>query len=56
MDISKDTFVSILERMATYGTAPEEGCSVFGVGYENVFLKLKNKDLIEQFRSGMLSE
>ncbi|HHY90669.1 MAG TPA: DUF2791 family P-loop domain-containing protein [Clostridiales bacterium] len=56
MDISKDTFVSILERMATYGTAPEEGCSVFGVGYENVFLKLKNKYLIEQFRRGMSSE
>ncbi|NLY42551.1 MAG: DUF2791 family P-loop domain-containing protein [Clostridiaceae bacterium] len=56
MYISKETFISMLERMATYGTAPEEGCSVFGVGYENAFSRLKSKYLVEQFKRGMSSE
>ncbi len=56
MYISKETFISMLERMATNGTAPEEGCSVFGVGYEDAFSRLKNKYLVEQFKRGMSSE
>ncbi len=56
MQISKETFVSMLERMASFGTAPEQGCSIFGVGYEDAFLKVKNKYLIDQFERGTSSE
>jgi hypothetical protein len=34
-------YLSILETMATHGVAPAEGCSLFGVGYEDVFRRLK---------------
>ena len=56
MNITKETMMSMLERMASYGTAPEEGCSIFGVGYEEAFSKIKNKYLVEQFNRGVSSE
>lgn len=33
-------YISILETMASNGVAPASGCSLFGVGYENVFARL----------------
>ena len=48
--------IKAFERMAQYGTAPEDGCSRFGVGYENAFERLKARYLIGQFSRGDSSE
>ncbi|MEQ8187744.1 MAG: BREX system ATP-binding domain-containing protein [Candidatus Eremiobacterota bacterium] len=56
MDISKDTFITMLERMASFGSAPDEGCSIFGVGYEDAFARIEHKYLNEQFTRGTSSE
>lgn len=56
MDLSRDDFINILERMASYGTAPEDGCSLFGVGYEDAYLRIKQKYLCGQFKRGASSE
>jgi len=48
--------MEMLERMASNGTAPEDGCSIFGVGYEEAFSRIRNKYLIEQFSRGTSSE
>lgn len=56
MEITKDEFLNIIERMAQNGTAPEYGCSYFGIGYEDAYNRIKNKYLIDQFNRGMSSE
>jgi len=56
VNISKEKFITMLERMASNGTAPDEGCSVFGVGYEDAFERIKKKYLTEQFSRGTSSE
>ena len=56
MDISKDTFITMVERMASFGSAPDEGCSIFGVGYEDAFVRIEHKYLNEQFTRGTSSE
>lgn len=42
MSIAPELLLANLERMASYGTAPENGCSSFGVGYEEAFSTLKD--------------
>jgi len=44
--------LSIIENMASYGTAPEEGCSLFGVGYEQEFRQLRRTYLERRFANG----
>jgi len=56
MEISKQKFISMLTRMAQHGTAPDEGCSIFGVGYEHAYERLKKEYLEEQFSMGISSE
>jgi hypothetical protein len=56
MDVSRDTFITMLERMASFGSAPDEGCSIFGVGYEEAFARIQNKYFKEQFSRGTSSE
>lgn len=56
MNLSKDDFINMLERMASYGTAPENGCSLFGVGYEEAYLRIRKKYLEEQFGRGVSAE
>lgn len=46
----------MFERMASFGTAPEEGCNIFGVGYEEAFSRIKSKYFNEQFKRGTSSE
>lgn len=40
MPYSKEQLAKIFRRMASNGTAPEEGCELFGVGYETAFKML----------------
>ena len=56
MHISRDVIIRMFERMASHGTAPEEGCSIFGVGYEDAYSRIKKKYLEEQFGRGTSSE
>lgn len=46
----------ILERIAETGTAPEEGCSLFGVGYERAFERLTDVYLDRAFDRGHSAE
>lgn len=48
--------LSMIETMAQNGTAPEEGCSLFGVGFDAAFEKLRNKYIRDQFKRGRSSE
>lgn len=44
--------VAMFEKMAENGHAPPEGCSLFSVGYEDAFRRLRDKYLIERFSRG----
>ena len=44
-------YIGILETMASNGVAPAEGCSLFGVGYENVFERLNKVYLQDRIAS-----
>lgn len=35
--------INAIEQMAELGTAPEEGCVLFGVGYEEAFERIRVK-------------
>jgi hypothetical protein len=48
--------LDILERIAENGTAPEEGCSLFGVGYEQAFARLTDVYLDRAFSRGRSAE
>ncbi len=48
--------VDILRHMAPTGQPPVEGCSVFGVGYEDGFENLKREYIKEQFNKGNSAE
>lgn len=48
--------LTIIESMAAHGTAPEEGCSLFSVGYEDAFSRLKNTFLRRGFDRGASTE
>ena len=56
MELSRDDFINMLERMASYGTAPESGCSLFGVGYEDAYSRIRKKYIEGQFERGISSE
>ena len=51
-----DSVLNILERMAENGTAPDEGCSLFGVGYEDAFERLTRVYLDKAFARGRSAE
>src|SRR3954468_5115119 len=48
--------IAMIERMAEYGTAPSDGCALFGVGYEEAFERLRNKYLEARFERGDSAE
>ena len=48
--------IGIFEDMAMFGTAPEDGCSLFGVGYDDVFARLKDTYLVNRFTRGGSAE
>ncbi len=48
--------ISAIERMAELGTAPDEGCQLFGVGYEEAFERLKQKYIEQRFSRGGSAE
>lgn len=48
--------LAMIERMAEYGTAPSDGCRLFGVGYEDAFARLKRKYLEARFARGDSAE
>lgn len=48
--------LAMIERMAEYGTAPNDGCALFGVGYEDAFERLKRKYLEARFARGDSAE
>lgn len=48
--------IGMLEQMAETGTAPDEGCSLFGVGYATAFSRLKEVYLEGAFQKGRSAE
>src|SRR5690349_9858359 len=40
------------ERLAMHGTAPVDGCSVLGVGYDDAFERLRRRFIIDRFDRG----
>src|SRR5690606_26313922 len=44
--------IRIYERMASSGTAPEDGCRLFGVGYEDAYERLRRTYLRRRFERG----
>lgn len=48
--------IDLLERMAETGTAPADGCQLFGVGYEDAFERLKETYLTRGFERGRSTE
>jgi hypothetical protein len=48
--------IGMFERLAEHGHAPEEGCKLFGVGYDDAFERLKQKYLIQRFGRGGSAE
>ncbi|MFN8517274.1 MAG: BREX system ATP-binding domain-containing protein [Thermomicrobiales bacterium] len=48
--------IAMIERMAEYGTAPSDGCALFGVGYEEAFARLRDKYLDARFARGDSAE
>jgi len=47
---------AIIERLAEHGTAPLEGCHLFGVGYEDAFARLKKTYLEGRLSRGGSAE
>lgn len=48
--------IALIERLAEYGTAPSDGCALFGVGYEEAFARLRAKYLDARFARGDSAE
>ena len=48
--------LDILERIAETGTAPTDGCHLFGVGFEDAFERLKKKYLEGRIARGGSAE
>lgn len=48
--------VTILEQMVDYGQAPDDGCNLFGVGYEQAFSDLRDLYLTRRFQAGRAAE
>lgn len=48
--------VQLLARMAETGTAPQDGCTLFGVGYEGTFESLRETYLVDRFNRGRAAE
>lgn len=52
----RDRLRRMLIEMASTGTAPEEGCSLFGVGYDDALERIKQLYLMEFFDRGDSAE
>lgn len=48
--------IAMLERMAEHGTAPESGCTLFGVGFEDAFERLRRVYIERRFQRGGSAE
>jgi hypothetical protein len=48
--------IGAIEQMAELGTAPDEGCALFGVGYEDAFERLRMKYIEQRFSRGSSAE
>jgi hypothetical protein len=48
--------IAMIERMAEYGTAPSDGCALFGVGYDEAFERLRSRYLQARFARGDSAE
>ncbi|HID31057.1 MAG TPA: hypothetical protein EYP19_13790, partial [Desulfobacterales bacterium] len=48
--------IDLYEKLAEHGHAPAEGCTLFSVGYEDAFRRLKQKYLVERFARGGSAE
>lgn len=46
----------MFRQLGSYGTAPAEGCSLFGVGYDEAFERLRQTYLVESFALGASDE
>ncbi|WNR45150.1 BREX system ATP-binding domain-containing protein [Paenibacillus roseipurpureus] len=56
MSLTASQVLSMMETMAQNGTAPEEGCSLFGVGYNTAFEQLRTRVIHQQFQRGRSTE
>lgn len=48
--------IAMFERMAEHGTAPESGCTLFGVGFEDAFERLRRVYIERRFQRGGSAE
>jgi hypothetical protein len=48
--------LGMFESLAEHGTAPDDGCSLFGVGYESAFTRLQVTYIDDRFRRGGSAE
>jgi len=55
MSMNQDV-LTMIESMAAHGTAPPEGCSLFGVGCEDAFSRLRHTYLKRSFSRGASTE
>ena len=51
-----DDVLGILEQIAETGHAPDEGCSRFGVGYDDAFERIRTTYLVSAFQRGRSAE
>jgi hypothetical protein len=56
MAYSKEQLTRIFRRLASNGTAPEEGCELFGVGYDDAFKRLIGEYVEDALPAGESAE
>jgi len=56
MTYTKEQLSKIFRRLASIGTAPEEGCELFGVGYDDAFKRLIREYADEALPAGESAE
>ncbi len=56
MPYSKELLTNMFRRLGANGTAPEEGCELFGVGYDDAFKRLLSEYVEDALPSGGSAE
>jgi hypothetical protein len=56
MNYSKEQLTKMFRRLASTGTAPEEGCELFGVGYDDAFRRLLKEYVEDALPAGESAE
>lgn len=56
MIYTKEQLAKVFRRLASTGTAPEEGCELFGVGYDDAFRRLLHEYVEDALPAGESAE